>query len=302
PGAVVGLIAAMPIIGRWRLGHRFNVGVMVALIAGVGMLTWIARADDARDQTFLEAKQEAEVLAERVAELAASPSGIPPEGGLALLRSDPLTQGPKIFEAQCSSCHRFNGHDGLGGTPADDASASDLAGYGSREWLSGLLDADRVATDEYFGATEHARGRMVRFVQRGLTQLDEDGRADLEKVILAVSAQAELPGQAAMDAADAGQIEEGRALIASEAINCVRCHAFEEGSESDDAPVLTGWASRAWMIGMVHDPTQEPYYRDDNDRMPSFGVEGILSPMEIELVVDWLRGDWYRADGSPEAP
>ncbi|MDX1645588.1 MAG: cytochrome b N-terminal domain-containing protein [Longimicrobiales bacterium] len=301
PGLVLGLIALMPVIGNWRLGHRFNVGVMLALLAGVGLLTWLARAQDAADATFVEAKLEAEQRAERVAELASSPDGIPPAGGLALLRSDPLTQGPEIFVARCASCHRFNGHDGLGEVPTEEPEASDLAGYGSREWLRGLLDPDRVATAEYFGATDHARGRMVRFVQRGLTRLSPEERDHLlSKVIMAVSAEAELPAQAEEDSLHTEAIQEGRALIHEEPINCTRCHLFRGVGEDDDAPVLTGWGSREWMMGMVHDPTDDRFYGDDNDRMPSFGAEGILSEEEIGLVVDWLRGDWYESDAGDD--
>lgn len=292
PGLVLLLVAAMPIIGGWRYGHRFNLGVGTALLAGVAMLTWQARAEDTGDPDFVAAKVEAEAMAERASQLAASPTGIPASGGLAMLRADPLTRGPRIFEANCSQCHRFDGHDGLGGQPADPPSASDLAGFGSREWLAGLLDPDRVGTDEYFGATEHVRGRMARFVQRGVAGFDEDVATDLHKVILAVSAEAELPGQASLDADDAADIEEGRRLISSEAIDCTRCHTFREMTEGDVGPVLTGWGSRAWMLGMLHDPTAGEYYGDSNDRMPAFGLDEILTEAEMGLVVDWLRGDW----------
>ncbi|MGB1655972.1 MAG: cytochrome b N-terminal domain-containing protein [Longimicrobiales bacterium] len=292
PGLVLALVAAMPIIGGWKYGHRFNLGVGAALLAGVVMLTWLARAEDAADPAFAEAKAEADAMADRAAELASTAPGIPAAGGLAMLRADPLTQGPKIFEANCAQCHRFNGHDGLGGQPSEPASASDLAGFGSREWLAGLLDPDRVASDEYFGATAHVRGRMVRYVQRGVAGFTPDVQDDLEKVIMAVSAEAALPGQAEQDAAQQAEIVEGRALIASEEINCVRCHTFREMTEGDVGPVLTGWGSRAWMLGMLHDPTDELYYGEDNDRMPSFGVDESLTPAEMGLVVDWLRGDW----------
>ena len=292
PGLVLALVAAMPIIGGWKYGHRFNLGVGAALLAGVVMLTWLARAEDAADPAFAVAKAEADAMADRAAELAGTPPGIPAAGGLAMLRADPLTQGPRIFEANCAQCHRFDGHDGLGGQPSEPASASDLAGFGSREWLAGLLDPDRVASEEYFGATAHARGRMVRFVQRGVAGFTPDVQQDLEKVIMAVSAEAVLPGQAEQDAAQQDQIAEGRVLIASEAINCVRCHTFREMTEGDVGPVLTGWGSRAWMLGMLHDPTDERYYGEDNDRMPSFGAEESLTPQEMGLVVDWLRGDW----------
>lgn len=300
PGLVVGLIAAMPIIGNWRLGHRFNLGVGAALLAGIALLTWQARAQDGADQAFVEAQEEADWMADRVAELATSPEGIPPGGGLALLRSDPLTQGPKIFAASCASCHRYDGHDGQGNVPPEEATASDLLGFGSRAWLAGLLDPERVATDEYFGGTDHVRGRMARFVQRGVPLIPAEALDDLEKVVLAVSAEAERPDQIAVDAADAEAIAEGRELFGSETIDCARCHTFRDWTAEDIGPVLTGWGSRDWMLGMVHDPTQDRYYGESNDRMPSFGPEGVLSETEIGLVVDWLRGDWYVADGNEE--
>jgi ubiquinol-cytochrome c reductase cytochrome b subunit len=306
PGLVFGLIAAMPILGRWKLGHRFNLGVGAALLAGIVMLTWIARAEDAGDPDFMVAKAEAEAAAERASELAQSPTGIPAAGGLAMLRADPLTQGPKIFAASCASCHRYDGHDGTGTVPEDEPSASDLAGYGSRAWLEGLLDADRITTDEYFGGTDHDRGRMARFVTRGLARITDAERADLAKVVLAVSAEASLPYQADADSADAALIAEGRELIASEAIDCVRCHTFGDFEGEDDVPVLTGWGSRAWMLGMVHDPGQPQYYGENNDRMPAFGVEETLTPEQMGLVVDWLRRDWYERNaedaGAPMHP
>jgi ubiquinol-cytochrome c reductase cytochrome b subunit len=296
PALLLGLVAAMPILGRWRLGHRFNLGFGAALLGGILMLTWLARVEDGASPEFVAAKAEADAASHRAAELAASPAGIPAAGGLAMLRADPLTQGPRIFAANCASCHRYEGHDGLGNVPDEDPSASDLAGFGSRAWLEGLLDADQVASLRYFGGTEHVRGRMVRFVTRGLPRLNDEERSDLAKVLLAVSAESGLPRQSEEDERDAADIEEGRHLISSDAINCTRCHTFRDVDGEDDVPVLTGWASRDWMLGMLHDPSQPRYYGDRNDRMPSFGVEETLSRHQMELVVDWLRRDWYLAE------
>ncbi len=302
PGMLVGVIAAMPIIGKWKYGHRFNLGFTGALLAGIVMLTWLAKAEDAADPDFAIAKAEADVAAERIAELAASPTGIPASGGLALLRADPLTQGPLIFEASCASCHRVDGHDGLGRISDEEPTASDLAGFGSRAWLEGLLDPERVGTDEYFGATAHRRGAMVRFVQRGIAQMDDATRQDLQKVVMALSAEAALPLQEDEDARDAATIAEGRDLMASEAINCVRCHTFGDFTDGDeDAPVLNGWGSREWMLGLLHDPEHESFYGANNDGMPRFGAEEILNARDMGLVVDWLRQDWYRGpEGTPE--
>ncbi|MEQ8330948.1 MAG: cytochrome b N-terminal domain-containing protein [Longimicrobiales bacterium] len=299
PGLVVLAVAAMPFVARWRLGHRFNVGFLVALLLGIGVLTRLAFAEDAANPAFHAAKERAEADAARAAELAGSPMGIPVGGALAMMRDDPLTQGPRLFEANCSHCHTFDGHDGLGGAPAEEPAASDLAGFGSRAWLEGLLDPERVDTQEYFGATAHARGRMVRFVQRGVAGFDAEQQDQLRKVVWALSSQSERPDQAAADSADAADIAEGFDLISSESINCTRCHVFRGQTEDDEpAPDLTGWGSREWIMGMLHDPTDPAYYGADNDEMPSFGVEEILTEQQMRLLADWLRGDWYR----PETP
>jgi ubiquinol-cytochrome c reductase cytochrome b subunit len=302
PGLAVGLVAAMPFIGNWRLGHRFNLGVGASLLLGIGMLTWIARAEDEASPDFVAARAEAEVIAHRVEELAASPLGIPAGGALGLLRHDPLTQGPRLFAANCASCHRFDGHDGLGNTPPEEVRAADLAGYGSRAWVEGILDGDRVSSPEYFGGTAHAGGAMARFVQRGLSQLSPEQAPDLEKVVMAVSAEAQLSAQAAVDEADLADIELGRSLMSSEPINCTRCHTFREQIDGDQGPTLTGWGSREWIMGLLQNPEHEMYYGDDNDRMPAFGLDRILSETEIGLVTDWLRGDWYVAPVAEVAP
>jgi ubiquinol-cytochrome c reductase cytochrome b subunit len=302
PGLAVGLVAAMPFIGNWRLGHRFNLGVGASLLLGIGMLTWIARAEDGASSDFVAARAEAEVIAHRVEELAASPLGIPAGGALGLLRHDPLTQGPRLFAANCASCHRFDGHDGLGNTPSEEVRAADLAGYGSRAWVEGILDGDRVSSPEYFGGTAHAGGAMARFVQRGLSQLSPEQAPDLEKVVMAVSAEAQLSAQAAVDEADLADIELGRSLMSSEPINCTRCHTFREQIDGDQGPTLTGWGSREWIMGLLQNPEHEMYYGDDNDRMPAFGLDRILSETEIGLVTDWLRGDWYVAPVAEVAP
>jgi ubiquinol-cytochrome c reductase cytochrome b subunit len=97
PGLVLLLVAAMPFIGRWRLGHRFNVGVSVALFLGIGLLTRLAYASDRRDAAYQAAADDAEALAGRVRDLAESPRGIPPTGALTLLRE------PRIAPAATGS-------------------------------------------------------------------------------------------------------------------------------------------------------------------------------------------------------
>ena len=294
PGALVGLVALMPLFGRWRLGHRFNLGLVTVLLAGVALLTWRAYAEDARDDAFLAAETAAETSATRVAELAGAPEGIPPAGALTLLRNDPLTQGPKLFAARCASCHSYDGHDGLGGTLPEPQTAAELKRFASREWLQGLLDPERIATHEYFGGTDFANGRMVRMVQRRVANFDEQSREQLGKVIKALSAQASLSYQTEVDEADKEEIAEGTALIVSEGMGCTECHEFEGVFDERRGPLLTGYGSREWLIAIIRDPAHTSLYGERNDRMPAFGREGSLTPQEIGLVADWLREDWYR--------
>lgn len=296
PGLVLGFVALMPLLGRWRLGHRFNLGLGAAVLTGAALLTWQAYRQDGRDPEFTFAKESAEAEAARAAELALGPEGIPPAGALAMLRSDPWSRGPKLFADRCASCHAFDGHDGRGRWLADPPTAPDLSGFAGREWIAGLLDPDRVATREYFGGTAFARGRMVRMVQRRVAGFDHGQHQELAKVVKALSAQAALPYQAAVDSADQSEIAEGEALIRSESMGCTECHEFQGVVDVPRGPVLTGYGSREWLLGIIGDPAHPAFYGERNDRMPAFARERVLTSEEIGLLTDWLRRDWYRGE------
>ena len=293
PGIVTLFICVMPFIGQWKLGHRFNVGVMFGLIAGAGLLTYLALKADARNPEYLAAVAQARQEALRVAELASSPSGIPEAGAAALLRDDPLTRGPKLFAKNCASCHRYDGHDGMGNPVQDPVSAPDLKGFASREWIAGMLDPNKIATSNYFGGTRFREGKMVRFVRRDIGKFTDAQKADLKKLVMALSAEAHLPGQAQQDQSDSQLIKEGKQLLASDDMRCTECHSYGKPSEDATAPELTGYGSRQWLIDFMADPTHTRFYGTRNDRMPSFGETKILDNKSLELLADWLRGSWY---------
>ncbi len=48
PGAVMGALFLMPFVGRWKLGHRFNIGMLVILLGCVAALTGAAINEDYR--------------------------------------------------------------------------------------------------------------------------------------------------------------------------------------------------------------------------------------------------------------
>src|SRR3954468_15835876 len=110
PTLLLGLLAAMPFIGNWKLGHRFNVGFLWVILLGAGALTFKVMKADRNNASYQVAVKSAEHAAHRAVELAQAPTGIPQAGAVSLLRSDALTQGPKLFAKNCASCHRFDGH------------------------------------------------------------------------------------------------------------------------------------------------------------------------------------------------
>ncbi len=348
PGLIMGVMFLMPIVGRWRLGHRFNIAFTFGLLAGVGLLTGLALNEDyyalwtdkaklaeattlfdqtagdeakllaavggdaakaaaiarqfpaveklRRSEAFLAAVKMARADAERAVELAGRPERIPPGGALQLVRQDPASQGPRLFAQHCGSCHVHVDPAGPdAATALAKASAANLYGFGTAAWIKGLLDPDQVAGPAYFGNTAHADGDMVGFVQGDLQDHDTWKPADLEAVIAAMAAEA---GHADASAG-AELIAHGRELVASDE-RCGACHRFgDNGTDLGTACDLTGWGSREWIVGILTDPTHERFYGDANDRMPSFGKAApggmpLLTPEQIGLLADWLRGDWYR--------
>ncbi|WP_396205043.1 cytochrome b N-terminal domain-containing protein [Gemmatimonas sp.] len=288
PTLVLVLIAAMPFLGRWRLGHRFNVGLLGVLLAGAGLLTVQAISADRNDADYQVSRQVAARDAERAVQLAGN--GIPITGALAVMRDDPYSQGPRIFSRNCASCHRFDGHDGMGyPLPPDSISASDLKGYGSRKWLSGFLHADTILSKKYWGNTYHAEGDMVGWLGDHQPESEEE-EITRQNVVFALSAQAQLASQRTVDQRDSARIAAGLTYMRNTDYGCASCHKFQD--VGTDSPELTGWGSREWMIAFINDPEHPRFFGRDNDRMPSFGKEKSLSDREIAMVVDWIRGEW----------
>ncbi len=317
PGAVMGLLFLMPIIGRWNLGHRFNVLLILVLLLGVGVLTGQALWDDnmakydsaptaAADgkpdhaaskyeasQKYIEAVREAQSQADRAVVLARAPNGIPTSGVVSLMRDDPFCQGPRLFRRYCASCHSHTDPSTNEGIVAKPSSAPDLHNFASREWIAGVLNAEKIAGPRYFGNCLHKDKDMVGFVK---DTLSSEPKEDVEKIVMALSADAALPAQKAADAKDATSIAEGKKLIVSK--GCTDCHQYGDKGDPGLAPTLTGYGSHKWLVGMISNPAHDDYYRDTNDRMPSFAAhadtaKNQLSPKELDTIVRWLRGDWY---------
>ena len=147
---------------------------------------------------------------------------------------------------------------------------------------------------------------MAGFVSDNLAEPSEETKAKVTSIVAALSAEAVLPSQAEADrqATDDGTLDKGRKAMAAafETSSCVECHKFRGEGDLGSAPDLTGWGSKDWLVRLISDPAHDDFYRDTNDRMPSFGKDppgpkqSLLSAAEIDLLVRWLRGELKSTD------
>jgi ubiquinol-cytochrome c reductase cytochrome b subunit len=371
PGVAMLILFLMPLVGRWKWGHRWNIAFLLATLLGIGALTGAAIWEDQRarwtdgaqfkeiaDQAaelghdeqkiaahfagdatkiadyrrrlaqyeayrksadFIAAVKSAEQQAQRVFQLAAGPNRIPPEGAISLVRSDPETQGPRLFAQYCASCHSYFDPAQIDAPEAKDllakASASNLFAFASRPWIAGLLNPKKIAGPEYFGLTTKfkelkAKGKSMEMVDYVQGDLHDWPKEEVDQVVDALAAQANLPAEATTNSKEAPLINSGRKLLADDS-RCAACHRFQPDWPPGDPkllenetgyPDLTRYGSRDWLIGMISNPGAPRFYGKKNDRMPAFAVDAadaskcILTRREIELIVDWLRGDYLRGE------
>ncbi len=323
PGLVILSLFLMPLIGRWKLGHRFNIVWTFALLIGAGVLTVVAWREDHNGVTpdskhYLAAVTDANAQAERAVELAGSPTGIPPTGALSMLQKDPRTQGPKLFREHCAACHSHTPESKSESTDptqiivVEKPSASNLWNFGSLGWTQGILNPEKVAGPHYFGNTAFKDGDMVGFVKETiggkLNELKGDELAKYRQSIDDVALALAVEGKRSVgDVADLNQhVEAGRKAIVEE-FACIDCHKFRDDGEQGSAPDLTGYGSREWLTAFIGNPAAERFYSDKNDRMPAFAPHpgdpaNRLSSEDLNTIVAWLRGEWYEPCTSTNAP
>jgi ubiquinol-cytochrome c reductase cytochrome b subunit len=304
PGLTVLLFFAMPWIGKNLAGRALNVVLTLLVLGGLGVLTWQSYAGDAKNVKYQAALQEGHELAQRVKELAESSQKIPVSGALTLLRGDAKIQGPRLFNQHCASCHAYSGESLVSISRPEKPTAADLHGFASLPWLTEFFKVDvkavpkyyGIATDRFFGNTKFKQKKMYGFIKETFSDYEP---AERQQVIHALSHEAALKSQAEADSRDKAAINAGSKFIAE---NCTECHTFH-GKGTASGPDLTGYGSRDWLMGVVGNPAHKRFYGKENDRMPAFAEsttdpkKNVLSRQEIELLVDWLRGEWYEPTG-----
>ncbi len=326
PTAILLIFVLMPLLGRWKAGHAFNVAFMFVLMTGIAGLTGLAAYEDRHNADFQLAVNEADRTGERAVALARRPEMIPVAGAVTLLRDDPFSQGPKIFAANCSSCHRYDGTDGTGrkvtvaaatstsDKSSDDArieapaTAADLGNFGSRDWIrSVLMDFKqhfaplKNSVDKKVAEDLIANGEMADWSEtnKGLLS-DPANQPSLDALVEFLASQSGRIPQTTeqKDLVDKGRtiFETGGLVKGKLSANCVDCHSIaaatgKKGAGKDgSAPALAGYASVEWLKRFVADPGRPENYGEHN-HMPAFKER--LSDRESDLLARWLVGDYY---------
>ena len=294
PSFVAALMLCFPFLSRVRRGHALCLGITFATLTGALWLTVAAIREDQTRPMYQAGLAAAEKKTRRVLELARE-NGIPPEGALAMLHRDPQTQGPPLFRDNCSACHRWNGHDGTGAqvtefrdgvSVAVPPGASDLAGFGTSEWVSDFLKDP--SADRFLGQTRHRDGTMVQWARKNIPLMTE---REIEAVAAFIIRQ---PDAAESAAADPEFMALGASVFSSGnsagAQGCVLCHELDHpevsGSGMALGPDLTGYGSAEWLGGIIMDSSQPRFYGSQNSGMPKFTHR--LRDQELQLLTDWI--------------
>lgn len=320
PGLLMLILTAMPIFGRWKLGHWFNIVFMMAMMVGIIGLTGLALKNDAKDPDFQAAVKQAHDDSERIKVLAERPDGIPLEGAVSLLRNDPLTQGPRLFARNCAPCHRYEGHDGTGREVAkivtkdgvktrelEQATATDLGKFGTQEWLKSVITDYAKTFAPLSNAGEKVKKHFVDSSEmadwsKSHAQHWRVGENEKSLDDLTAFLQAQGGRVSPKPNFDEASIKRGREIFTSGKLavgqfesKCTDCHSLKPRGEETvlgeggTAPTLTGYAGADWLRDFLKNPGHAQFYGDHN-AMPAFGDR--LSEKELGLLVRWMVGDF----------
>src|SRR5262249_34033336 len=107
PGLAGAFLFVLPFLDRSETTNPMTrmrwLAPIFAGVVGIVVLTTLSKHEDAQDEHFQKASEQAHVRAERA--IALAKNGIPPGGPLEMLKLDPLTRGPDVYTQNCTKCH-----------------------------------------------------------------------------------------------------------------------------------------------------------------------------------------------------
>ena len=289
PTTLLAMMMLLPFLDRLlprSLAHFLACGFVFAVVAGGGFLTVQAMREDARDSTFQESRKKADQSRQRAIFLAGMPDvGIPPDGSAYILRRDPLTQGRNVLERWCLGCHVFEGN-GSG-----TQTASDLAHFGSKAWVHGLL-LDPSSTT-YFGKAAKYDG-MAEWKKDSTLEPKELG--DVADFVASFAAIPDNMTPADWLRSPVVSNHPGYELFKEE---CGQCHVIDGFTQGGmrRAPQLFGWGSPWWTARMIRNPRSSDKYHflneNQQNQMPAFGPDQITTS-DMDVLIRYLKDEYVK--------
>jgi len=261
PGAAVTFLAAAPVIDALagRIGRITVLAGLSTMLAGAGLLTAIAMADDRGDESYGKALEQANKESVRARNLARE--GVDPRGGGAVYWNDPEYKVKMLYTEHCKNCHAL---DGTGG-----GEAPDLTDYASTEWLSALI---RDPNDpRFFGKTKH--DTMEAY---GPDKLTEEQLAD---TVAFLESMMDTEGKML----DTDAIDRGKVLWNDE-LDCNNCHEIEPGKDNE-GPNLYAHGTTSWVNRVIRDSGAKDLF-GEHAQMPKFADK--LSDAEISSLAAFV--------------
>ena len=294
PTAITVVLLLIPLFDRFlpdTLAHLLALGFVVALVGGVGYLTYEAWRADAHDKFFQAGRAKADEARRRALRLAGDPAvGIPPDGAAYVLLRDPLTHGRGVLNAKCLGCHYFDGK-GRGRQVA-----SDLKGHGSYAWVRGLLEDPEAPS--YFGKVPQCDG-MAEWKKN--SKLSKKQLDDVARFVASFAAvPPEMTPEEWLNSPGVAD-HPGQAPFVKD---CGRCHVVDGLTEGGyrDAPKLFAWGSKQWTSRMIHKPGSPDLYGylEKKDQMPAFTSDQ-LTENDVTTLIRFLKNDYLDAPKPQES-
>jgi ubiquinol-cytochrome c reductase cytochrome b subunit len=258
PGILTGILVALPFLDRapTRAPSKrpaVMAGALVGIVA-VGLLAGLALRKDARDARYAQARAVERERSETARRLALE--GVPPEGGMAVYRNDPLFAAREIWDEKCAGCHGLSGQGGDKGP--------DLKGYNSRAWITGFLQGPDGKL--YMGPAKIEKG------MKPVEGTPDELRALTELVYAQTGAQD----------ADPKLAEQGKGMFPDK--DCDSCHDLD-GESENAGPNLKGRGTFEWVAAVIADAGQGRLFGEKN-KMPRFSDK--LTRVEIEQLARFV--------------
>jgi ubiquinol-cytochrome c reductase cytochrome b subunit len=259
PVVIGGLLLALPFVDRAdSTDPRRRIGplaILFVVFAAAGGLTAISLAADADDAGYQAAMTTARRQGE-AARAAAKARGVPPVGGLGVLRAEQTW-------ASCQGCHAGDARKGPEIGP----------GFGSRAYLEELLRDP--AGERFFGVTSINQMPPIRLPD---AQLDA-----LVEMLYAESGAADV---------DRAKVALGKELFDGDG-GCSNCHSLEPDGEGDTGPNLSGHGSAAYWASFVALPSHPRFYGAKSAMPPFYDRLGPVERGELgELIVRFRDQPW----------